>query len=496
MGIKLLYGFAAFLETGIGIWIFGQAFPKREKMEKRHRLSEWLVFFWITLCAYSFPNFYWGISDKEKYIGGLMAVHIAVAAAYVIYRMVRKQLGQMESGFIRCLLFTGMSLCVTCQFWDSYQSYNASLVGNLFPPFFLWAFYRCSFVQAYLWQFFFSTNLGMLKNIYITYAGIFENRRLEDFFYWPRSHTYPEVFYLLALCIGLILINRYMPLKKAVASVLEDHKRVLFSFTAAEWLILSIIVKFGIGKVETNNFAAALTITGIMASCMLVIYIRFVTKTNLAERKLLDMRNEIIERQYREMKKTYERYRCVVHDEKHMLMYLKECLENGDIPRAQKIVDSYQTNINEAGRCRWTGIQNMDFILSIKKQQMDDLFIKLEMECQAETIPMDDADFVVMFSNLLDNAIEAAQQCRTEKRKIKVILKNINSMFFLKVRNACKHQPKTKEQRFLTSKKDKERHGWGIESVKHIVEKYKGEISFCYSEEYFEVSVLINIEEK
>lgn len=34
MGIKLLYGFAAFLETGIGIWIFGQAFPKREKMEK------------------------------------------------------------------------------------------------------------------------------------------------------------------------------------------------------------------------------------------------------------------------------------------------------------------------------------------------------------------------------------------------------------------------------------------------------------------------------
>ena len=243
MGIKLLYGFAAFLETGIGIWIFGQAFPKREKMEKRHRLSEWLVFFWITLCAYSFPNFYWGISDKEKYIGGLMAVHIAVAAAYVIYRMVRKQLGQMESGFIRCLLFTGMSLCVTCQFWDSYQSYNASLVGNLFPPFFLWAFYRCSFVQAYLWQFFFSTNLGMLKNIYITYAGIFENRRLEDFFYWPRSHTYPEVFYLLALCIGLILINRYMPLKKAVASVLEDHKRVLFSFTAAEWLILSIIVK-------------------------------------------------------------------------------------------------------------------------------------------------------------------------------------------------------------------------------------------------------------
>ena len=69
-------------------------------------------------------------------------------------------------------------------------------------------------------------------------------------------------------------------------------------------------------------------------------------------------------------------------------------------------------------------------------------------------------------------------------------------MFFLKVQNTCKKQPEIKEQRFLTSKKDRESHGWGIESVKHVVEKYKGEVTFRYAEEYFEVSVLINVDDK
>ncbi len=496
MGLVLLYGLAAFLETGIGIWIFGQAFPKRDKMEKRHRFSEWMMFLWITVCAYTFPNFYWGISNKEKYIGSLAAVHAAVVAVYMVYKIVRQQSGREETGVIKGFLFVGISLCMTSQFWNSYHSYPMAIVGNIGPVFFLWSFYRCSFIQAYLWQFFYYTNLGMLKNVYIAYLGVVNNRDSMDFFRWPRNHTYEEIFYLFVIYIILILLNRYIPLKKVVIKVLEKYKKELFLFTVVEWELLQKIIENGSRNVEKNKLTASLFIAGIMAFCMMVLYIRAITRTDAAERKLLDMRNEIMERQYQEIKEAYERYRCVVHDEKHMLMYLGECLENGDIPRAKKIVDSYQTNMNEAGRCRWTGIQNIDFILNIKKRQMDELSIKLEADCQIDTIPMDDTDFVVMFSNLMDNAVEAARQCETEKRKIKFSIKNRNAMFFLKVQNTCKKQPEIKEQRFLTSKKDRESHGWGIESVKHVVEKYKGEVTFRYAEEYFEVSVLINVDDK
>ena len=39
MSKVLLYGIAAFMETSIGIWLFGQVFPKRERLEKHSQLS-------------------------------------------------------------------------------------------------------------------------------------------------------------------------------------------------------------------------------------------------------------------------------------------------------------------------------------------------------------------------------------------------------------------------------------------------------------------------
>lgn len=168
MGIVLLYGLAAFLETGIGIWIFGQVFPKREKMEKRHRFSEWMVFLGIILCLYSFPNFFWGITNKKRYICSLIIIHTVILGIYLIFKKSNEQLRYQESNSVKILLFIGITICMACQLWDSYQSYTAAIFGNIWPVFFLWAFYRCSIVQAYLWEFFFETNLGMLKNIYIT----------------------------------------------------------------------------------------------------------------------------------------------------------------------------------------------------------------------------------------------------------------------------------------------------------------------------------------
>lgn len=494
MGIVLLYSLAAFLETGIGIWMFSQVFPKREKMEKRHRFSEWIVFFWITLCAYTFPAFFWKIKNEKLYIRNLILIHVAVVSIYIICKISIKRLKATESDIIKILLFTGMVICMGCQFWNSYHSYPMAIVGNIWPVFFLWAFYKCSFIQAYLWQFFYCTNLGMLKNVYITYSGVVNNRTFRDFFSFPRNHTYEETFYLLGIYVILIVLNRYIPLKNVVAKMLAEYKKELFLFTVIEWEILQKIVVNGLGNIETNNLAASLIIAGILVFCMMILYIRAIIKTTETEKNLLDVRNEIVERQYKEMKGAYEKYRCVVHDEKHMLLYLRECLENRDIEHAKSMIESYQTGLNEIGRCKWTGIQILDFILSIKRKQLESLLIKLDLDCQIDTIPVEDADFIVMFSNLLDNAIEATTQCQPEKRKIKIILKNVNFMFFMKIVNTFRNQPKIKNQRFITSKEDKKGHGWGIESVKHIVKKNNGEIFFDCSKEYFEVFVSINIE--
>ena len=443
-----------------------------------------------------FSKYIFVLKNKEKYIWGLIVSHLAILIFYIFFKRWKDKLTLNEFLPIKIVLFIGVDLCVGFQFWTSYQSYSMALAGNIYPVFFLWAFYKCTFFQAYLWQFTFTTNLGILKNLYITYAGVFDNRKFEDFFYWPRKHTYQEVIYLLIIYIVLILVNKYTPLNKIIAELLEEHKRILFLFTICEWIILLKIIENGTGGIEKNNLVASLLIAGISVVGMMVMYIRAITKAAVAEKKLLDVRNEIIERQYFEIKKTYERYRCMLHDEKHMLLYLQECLENEDINHAKIVINSYQSDLNQVGRCRWTGIQMIDSILSIKKKRIDDFSIKLQLDCQLHTIPIDETDFIVMFSNLIDNALDAVEHSKIGERDVKIILKNINSMFLLKVINTCKIQPHIKNERFLTNKENKKEHGWGIESVKYIVKKYNGDISFNNKKNLFEVSIIINLSEK
>lgn len=491
MGKVILYAIAAFMETGIGIWIFGQAFPKRECMEKRHVFGEWLLFAVMTACAYSFPNTFWGIANEQKYIRNLIILHLIIVLVYVITCLHRKQKKTKESAIIQRLLFAGMIVCVTAQFWNSYHSFSMAIAGYVYPVLFLWAFYKCSFIQAYLWEFTYCTNLGIIKTLYITYIGTFKQHSFEEFFEWPRHHTYIEVIFLLFIYCILLIINKYCPLKNFLFKLLSQNKLALFIFTFVEWRIFYVVINFGLGKVKEKNLMLSLFATIIIIFILILLYVRSMIKMSNAEKNFFYMRNQTIERQYHELNIAYEKYRCVIHDEKNMLLYLQECLEQNEIEKAKQFLNDYQGKLNGNGKQTWTGISTLDFLLNIKKQQMDMIAINFSLDCQIEKIQIKDTDFVALLGNLLDNAIEAVAKCPKEKRKIYLVLKNINDMFYLKLKNSCTGKPIQQNFKFLTNKKNKEDHGWGIESVKYIAQKYNGNISFQYSDNFFEVIVMI-----
>ena len=59
-----------------------------------------------------------------------------------------------------------------------------------------------------------------------------------------------------------------------------------------------------------------------------------------------------------------------------MLLYLKEYLENEDINHAKRVINNYQSEMNQIGKCRWTGIQMVDSIFNIKKKRIEDLSVQ------------------------------------------------------------------------------------------------------------------------
>ena len=122
---------------------------------------------------------------------------------------------------------------------------------------------------------------------------------------------------------------------------------------------------------------------------------------------------------------------------------------------------------------------------------MDENEIDFELEVDLYEIPLKDAELGIILGNLLDNAIEATRKCEPDRRKIFLRVCNPNEMFLLCLRNSSAEMPVIVDNRFITTKEDRYAHGLGVESVKRIVERYNGNISFQYDDEHFEVDILI-----
>ena len=105
---------------------------------------------------------------------------------------------------------------------------------------------------------------------------------------------------------------------------------------------------------------------------------------------------------------------------------------------------------------------------------------------------MDIMDICSIFGNALDNAIECELKIADkEKRLIHVTVSQQKNFLILRFENYYEGSLKVKEGRFLTTKKEKEFHGYGIKSIRYTVNKYDGAVSIDTKENWFDLKILI-----
>ncbi len=186
----LLYGIATFLETGIGIWFFGKMFPKRERMERRHYFAEWGFYTFLMVTVYTFSKTFLKLKYEIQYMNSVIFIYFVGLIIYMVLAWRMKKCPNME-----VLFFVGMIISLTAQYWGSYFSMPVTKSGNIFPVLFLYCFYKCSFFQAYLWEFSYLIIMGMSKIIHITFWGNLEGKYFKDYFLSLREHTHSEVLW-------------------------------------------------------------------------------------------------------------------------------------------------------------------------------------------------------------------------------------------------------------------------------------------------------------
>ena len=94
-----------------------------------------------------------------------------------------------------------------------------------------------------------------------------------------------------------------------------------------------------------------------------------------------------------------------------------------------------------------------------------------------------------MFSNLLENAIEACEDC-LNGCEVEIVASVYQDAFVLEISNS--YDQSTMKEGMNTSKHNPEQHGFGLQIVREIVGKYQGELNMSCMDGEFCVKVIMH----
>lgn len=106
-----------------------------------------------------------------------------------------------------------------------------------------------------------------------------------------------------------------------------------------------------------------------------------------------------------------------------------------------------------------------------------------------KTLPLEDIDVCILFSNLLSNSLEACERLIYTEKVITLNFEQSVSGISLDVRNPVELPVDVENFGEYTTKKDSKNHGYGVKNIKRVVEKYAGELSITYENGLVSVKV-------
>lgn len=199
--------------------------------------------------------------------------------------------------------------------------------------------------------------------------------------------------------------------------------------------------------------------------------------------------NKAYKKQLAIISSSEERISVMRHDFKNHMIKLGTYIEK-DIEKAKAYIKEISnfTSINE--EYVNTGNPEIDGFLNYKIWEIKDNGCEIDSKIMIPSnLGWSSFDLTALMGNLLDNAKEAAVQ--SDEKNIELKMYYDRNILKIKVTNSYKDKPKVKDNIFVTIKKDKEMHGYGMKIIKNVVDKYSGNMDIKYSDNEFAITIIL-----
>lgn len=208
----------------------------------------------------------------------------------------------------------------------------------------------------------------------------------------------------------------------------------------------------------------------------------------LIELELENQKNDI-DMQYLELlEKKNETMNIMAHDYKNNVLTIANMTDSKEI---KDYINNMIGGITKFNQIAKTKNRLLDVILSKYIDICNDKTIKFETDIMTDNLSfMNNYDISCLFNNILDNAVEAATASAGKFISLE-ITNSLNAYHKIITVNSCDTAPHTEYGKLLTTKKNKDTHGFGTKSINRIVKKYDGEMQWEYNEDQKQFKLVI-----
>ncbi len=178
------------------------------------------------------------------------------------------------------------------------------------------------------------------------------------------------------------------------------------------------------------------------------------------------------------------------HDVSKYLDITTDLIASGKTEQALQYLSEIRTEkIDHTFHLITTSSDIINALLNTKLSYCKKHGIDFIYQITADLSAFSEMDLSVLLGNLLDNAIEAAVQC--EHPFVKITISENKAYLVMIITNSISGSILEENPDFITTKKEKHRHGLGLLTVKDVVTKYDG--MFNISEEAGSLSVDVRL---
>lgn len=209
---------------------------------------------------------------------------------------------------------------------------------------------------------------------------------------------------------------------------------------------------------------------------------------------------EKAEEYYRAQEKYLQNMHALTHDFKNHLVAIRALTGNDD--QLSEYVDQISGRLAESskGITDYTDNKVINVILHQKQQICIENHIELTIKCNYSLLNfIQYPDACSIFGNALDNAIAACLLQAGTQRYINLNIYSHNETLVVEFENSRNPSIKLLEDgksMFRTTKQQPQLHGYGLINIKEAVVAYHGRVIFNYTENTFNVTLFIPLNQK